>query len=87
MGVRSILIKVVFFIRWFPFHAGLGPLLMAVRRGRRSAAAAAEREVKRARNHASEARPLPVDGSQASASTNSSSWSRLDFHRRKLYSR
>ena len=40
MGARSILIKVVFFIRWFPFHAGLGPLLMAVRRGRRSAAAA-----------------------------------------------
>ena len=34
---------------------GLGPLLTAARRGRRSAAAAAEREVKRARYHASEA--------------------------------
>ena len=55
MGVRSILIKVVFFIRSFPFHAGLGPLMMAARRGTRSAAAAAEREVKRARYNASEA--------------------------------
>ena len=55
MGVRSILIKIVFFIRSFPFHAGLGPLLMAARLGRRSAAVAAEREVKRARCHASEA--------------------------------
>ena len=56
MGVRSILIKIVFLnIRSFPFHAGLGPLLMAARRGRRSAAVAAEREVKRARSHASEA--------------------------------
>ena len=53
MGVRSILIKIVFFICWFPFHAGLGPLLMAARRGRRCAAAAAEREVNRALYHPS----------------------------------
>ena len=53
MGARSILIKEVFFpLVSFP---RLGPLLMAARRGRRSAAAATEREVKRARYHPNKA--------------------------------
>ena len=55
MGVRSILIKFCCLVCpfGFLFHAGLDPHLMTARRGRRTAAAAAEREVKRARYHPS----------------------------------
>ena len=51
MGVRSILVAIVFFN---PF-VSCAPHLMAARRGRRSAAAAAERDLKRSRCHANEA--------------------------------
>ena len=37
---------------WFPVHAGLDPHLMTARRGRRSAAAAVERDLKRTRHRA-----------------------------------
>ena len=61
MSVRSFQFKVVLVIRFsavirsFLVHAGLGPLLMSARRGRRFAGAAAERDAQRARDHASEA--------------------------------
>ena len=57
MGVRSFLIKFCCLVCLFGFLflAGLDPHLMSARRGRRSAAAAAERDLKRTRCHANEA--------------------------------
>ena len=57
MGVRSFLIKFCCLVCLFGFLflAGLDPHLMSARRGQRAAAAAAERELKRAHCHANEA--------------------------------
>ena len=80
MGVRSFLIKCCCLVCLF--LAGLDPHLMSARRGRRSAAAAAERDLKRTRCHANEAAGSghSISGAQGQDQGRAEQKYRVDFH-------